>query len=75
MLTEIHELSIRAILGGFLIVICSLIALSVSYKNNKIRQAIYVTLIGAVAIVSGILLATSLYVAQNPPVIQEVTLP
>lgn len=69
MLADIYELSIRAILGGFLLIICCLIALSISRKSESARKGIFFVFTGAIALVSGILIATALYIAQNPPLL------
>lgn len=72
MLADIHALSIRALLGGFLLIACCLIALSITRKSESARQGIFFVFTGVVALVSGILLATALYVAQNPPLLSGV---
>ncbi len=72
-LEQIHNLNMRAVFGGTLFILCCLIALGL-FKNTKSIQSIFIVLIGAIAFVSGILLASALYVIQNPIVVWGITL-
>jgi uncharacterized membrane protein HdeD (DUF308 family) len=67
-LEQIHSISLRAVFGGMLLMICCLIAASLFRSRPKVTSYIFVVLIGVIAIVSGVLIASALYVVQNPDI-------
>lgn len=65
-LEQIQSISMRAVFGGFLLILCCLIVVGLFKNNIKISYATFLILVGVVALVSGILLAGAVYVTQNP---------
>ena len=65
-LQQIQDLSLRAVFSGSLLLLCCVAAVSL-FKNNKTaRYFIFLSLIGIVGLVSGVLLATAIYTIQYP---------
>jgi uncharacterized membrane protein HdeD (DUF308 family) len=63
---QIHGISMRAVLGGSVLLVCCLIVAGLFKNKPAYNRTIFVVIIGTIALVSGILLAGALYVTQNP---------
>ncbi len=67
-LEQIHSINLRAVFGGTLLILCCLVAAGLFKNKPRNSSYIFVVLVGVIAIVSGILLASALYVVQNPSI-------
>lgn len=65
-LEQISSLNTRAVFGGSVLILLCLIAASLFKKNTINTYYIFLVLIGTIALVSGVLIASALFVAQNP---------
>jgi hypothetical protein len=68
-LEQIHSINLRAVFGGSVFILCCLIAASLFKKNARASYYVFLVLISAIGLVSGVLIASSWYVAQNPDVV------
>jgi uncharacterized membrane protein HdeD (DUF308 family) len=67
-LEQIHSINMRAVFGGTLLILCCLVAAGLFKNKPHNASYIFVVLVGIIAIVSGVLLASALYVIQNPDI-------
>ena len=67
-LEQIHSISLRAVFGSTLLILCCLVAVGLFKNRPRILSYIFVVLVGVVAIASGVLLASAFYVIQNPDI-------
>lgn len=65
-LEQINSMNLRAVFGGSLLLLCCLIAANLFKKNSQAKYYIFLTLISVIGLTSGILLASAVYVTQNP---------
>lgn len=68
-LEQIHSINLRAVFGGSIFILCCLIATSLFKNNARARYYVFLALISAIGLVSGVLIAGAWYVAQNPDIV------
>lgn len=66
---QIHNINTRAVFGGSILLLCCLVAASLFAKYSKSSQYIFIVLIGTVALTSGVLFASAVYVTQHPEIL------
>lgn len=65
-LDQIQSITSRAVFGGAIFILLSLVMLNLFSRAGRIREYVFVVLIAAVALVSGVLVSAALYVIANP---------
>jgi hypothetical protein len=68
-LNEIHAISTKAVLGGLVFLVCCILLGALFTKNDQAKHYIFLSIIGIVALVSGVLAATALFITNNPSVL------
>lgn len=64
-LEQIHSINMRAVFGGSILILCCLIIANIFKNSNRGSYYVFLVLIGVIGVVSGILLASAIYVTQN----------
>jgi hypothetical protein len=68
-LEQIHSITLRAVFGGTLLLLCCLVAVGLSKNKPQNSSYIFIVLVGVIAIATGVLLASAVYVIQNPAIV------
>ena len=65
-LDQIQNITSRAVFGGTVFILLCLIALSLFKNAHRIREYVFIALVAAVGIATGVLVSAALYVIANP---------